>query len=98
MTVATTSCLFNDYWSHPVRLPPGRQQGFALFCAHRERENSCDWNTTNPTINLNNPVTSDFATPYQKIKTQIPIARLPSMAAWLRPAVSSLEACTTPAH
>jgi len=98
MTLATTSCLSNDYWSHPVRVPPCRQQGFALFCAHRERENSCYGITTNPTIYLNNSVTSDFATPYQILKAQIPIARLTSITAWLRPAVSSLEACTTPAH
>jgi hypothetical protein len=47
---------------------------------------------------MNNSVTSDFAVLYQKVTTLIPIALLPSMTAWLRAAVSSLEACQTPAR
>jgi len=42
-------------------------------------------------------VTSCVAGPYQKVTTQIPIAQLTSLTARLPPAVSSLEACQTPA-
>ena len=98
MTVATTSCLSYDYWSDPVKVPFCRWRGFALFCAYRKREIRCYWNTINPTMTVDNSVTSDFASPHRKVKTQIPIARRPSMTAELHPAVSSLEACQTPAR
>jgi len=41
---------------------------------------------------------SHFAEPYREITTQNPIALLPSLTASLHPAVSSLEACQTPAR
>jgi len=49
-------------------------------------------------MNMNNSVTSDFYTPHRKVKTLIPIALLLAMTAELHPAVSSLEACQTPAR
>ena len=98
MRVATTGYLSYDYRSDPVKGSLCRWHGFALFCVHREREIRCYWNTTNLTMNMNSSVTSGFASPRRKVKTLIPIARLPSMTAELYPAVSSLEAYKTPAR
>jgi hypothetical protein len=98
MMVATTACLSYDYRSDPVKVPFCRWHGFALFCAHREREIRCYWNTINPAMNMSSSVTSGFSSLHQKVKTQIPIARRPSLTAELHPAVSSLEAYKTPAR
>jgi integrase len=69
-----------------------------LCDAHRERQNRYQWNTTDPSMNIGVPMTSYFTELYRKVTTLIPIARLPSMTAWHRPAVSSLDACQTPAR
>ena len=98
MRVAPIGYLPYLYRSNTVRVLYCRWHGFALFCAYRERGNKCHWHITNPKINMNNSVTSDFAVLFQKVTTLIPIALLPSMTAWLRAAVSSLEACQTPAR
>ena len=98
MTVATTSCLSYFYRSNPVRTSFCYGYKYVLFCAHREQQNRCQWNTTDPSMNIGAPVTSYFAELYRKVTTLIPIALLPSMTAWHRPAVSSLEACQTSAR
>ena len=98
MKVTTASYLFYSYRSKTVRVPYCRRHGFAIFCHHHEGENRCQGNATDPTMNRNNSMTSDFATPYRKVKTLIPIAQLSSMTTELHPAVSSLEACQTPAR
>jgi hypothetical protein len=98
MKVTTASYLFYSCRSNTVRVPYCRQHGFAIFCPHREQENGCHWDATDPMMNMNSSVTSDFYTPHRKVKTLIPIALLPSMTAELHPAVSSLEACQTPAR
>jgi hypothetical protein len=87
-----------NYWSDPVRTSFDCCYKYALFCAHRERQSKRQWNTTAPSMNIGVPMTCYFATLYRKLTTQIPIARLPSLTAWLRPAVSSLEARKTPAR
>ena len=69
-----------------------------LHEVNREQGNECNWNATNPTREIGIPVTSDFATPYRKVTTLIPIALSPFMTAWHRPAVFSTEACQTPAR
>ena len=43
-------------------------------------------------------MTSSFADLYRKLQTQIPIARHAEVTASQHPAVSSLEACKTPAR
>ena len=98
MTVATTARLSYDYRSNTVRMPYCRRHGFALLCTYREQENRCYWKTTDPAMSMGFSVMSHFAAPNQKVKTQIPIARLPSLTACQHPAVSSLEACKTPAR
>jgi len=98
MKVTTDSHLYYSYRSSTVRAPFCRGYGFVIFCHDCKQENRCHWDATNPTMNMNNSVTGDFATPHRKVKTLIPIALLPSMTAELHPAVSSLEACQTPAR
>ena len=98
MTVATTYCLSYFYRSNPVRTSFFYCYKYVLFCAHRERENRCQWNITDPSKGIGIPIVSDFVIPYRKVTTLIHIALLPSMTPWHRPAVSSLEACQTPAR
>jgi hypothetical protein len=98
MTVATTSCLSYFYRSNSVRTSFCYCYKYVIFCAHREQQNRCQWNTTDPSKGIGIPILSDFVIPYRKVTTLIPIALLPSMTAWHRPAVSSLEACQTPAR
>ena len=43
-------------------------------------------------------MTSSFADLYRKVQTQIPIALSPTLTTLLHPAVSSIEACKTPAR
>ena len=98
MTVATTSCLSYFYRSNPVRTSFFYGYKYVCFCTHREQQNRCQWNTADPSKSIGVPIVSDFVIPYQKVTTLIPIALLPSMTAWHRPAVSSLEVCKTPAR
>jgi hypothetical protein len=98
MTIATTSCLSYFYRSNPVRMSFCYCYKYVLLCAHRERQNRCQWDAIDPTKDIGVPVMSDFAEPYRKVTTLIPIALLSTLAAWHRPAVSSLEACQTPAR
>ena len=98
MTVATAGYLSYDYRSDPVRTSFCCCYQYALFCTYREKKNRCHGDTTELAKNIGIPVVSDFAVLYQKVKTLIPIALLPSMTASLRAAVSSLEACQTPAR
>jgi hypothetical protein len=98
MRVAPTGYLPYLYRSDPIRALFYRGHGFAFFCPHREWENRCHWDATDPTTNNGVSLMGYFAAPYRKVKTLIPIARLPSMTAWHRPAVSSLEACKTSAR
>jgi len=81
MMVATTGYLSYPYPSDPVRAPFCRGHQYALFCPHREQENRCHWDATDPARDKDNPVTSDFAEPYRKVTTQIPIALLPTLTA-----------------
>ena len=96
MTIAVTNTPLHaicNYRPAPVATPFGRWRHIALVCSHRERENRCYWDAINTTRDIGIPVTRYFATPYRKVTTLIPITLLPSMTAWLPPAVSSLEAC-----
>ena len=98
MMVATAGYLSYSYRSNTVRVPYCWWHGFVLFCPHRKRENKCHCEATDLARNIEIPVVCDFAVLYRKVKTLIPIALLPSMTAELHPAVSSLEACQTPAR
>ena len=101
MTVATTNPPLQalcNYRPAPVVTPLGRWHQYAPFYPHREQENECHWHETDTTMNIGISVMSYFAGSYRQFTTQIPIARLTSMTAWLRPAVSSIEACKTPAR
>jgi hypothetical protein len=98
MSVATTGYLSCLYRSDPVRAAFCRWHRNTRFCAHRAQENKCHWHATDSARNVAIPVTRDLAKPYRKVTHQIPIARLLILTAWLRPAVSSLEACKTPAR
>jgi hypothetical protein len=98
MKATAASYLFYSYRSNTVRVPYCQWHGFAIFCHHCRRENGCHWDATDTMMNMNNSVTSDFYTPHRKVKTLIPIALLLAMTAELHPAVSSLEACQTPAR
>jgi hypothetical protein len=49
-------------------------------------------------MNVHDSFTSDFAIPYRKLITLIPIALRHALTAWLPPAVSSFKACKTPAR
>jgi len=81
-----------------VTAPYCRWHGYAGFYARHEQRNRCQWVATKPTRHMDIVVTRDCPELHQKITTQIPIARLNSLTAWLPPAVSSLEACQTPAR
>ena len=83
---------------NPVTAPYYRWRGYAGFYPRHEQRNRCQWAATEPTKDMDIVVTRDFADRNQKITTQIPIARLTSLTAWLPPAVSSHEACQTPAR
>ena len=98
MTVVATCYLSYPYRSDPVRASLCRWHQITLFSPRRERENSGYCNTTNPTMNLHDSLTSVFAIPYRKVKTPIPIAQRPTKTAWHPPAVSSFKACKTPAR
>jgi len=100
MTIATdySSCTSHNYRLGLVRTSFCCCYKYVLFFPHHERQNRGHWDATDPTMNLGASVTNYFADLYRKVITQIPIAQLPSMAVCLRPAVSSLEACQTPAR
>jgi hypothetical protein len=100
MTIATdySSCTSHNYRPGPVRTSFCCCYKYVLLCPYREQENGGHWDVTDPTMNLGVSATNYFSVPYRKVITQIPIAQLSSMTAWLRPAVSSLEACQTPAR
>jgi len=82
----------------PVRALLCRWHRFALMSLQRDQGNKYQWDVTDPTRGIIIPATNDIAALYRKAITQIPIVLLRTMTAWLRPAVSSLEACQTPAH
>jgi len=69
-----------------------------FFALAESRKNREHWDALDPTRDMDIPVSSYFAGPYQKVTTQIPIALQPAMTAWPPPAVPSLEACQTPAR
>jgi hypothetical protein len=82
----------------PVTAPYCRWRGNAGFYPRYERRNRYQWDATETTSGMGFVVTGDFAGLNPKDTTQIPIAPLTSLTAWLPPAVSSLEACQTPAR
>src|SRR5210317_545244 len=98
MRFALTACLLCPDRSDPVTTPYCRWHGYAGFYARYEQLNQCQWAATEPTRDMGIVMSRDFSDLHQKDTTQIPIARLTSLTAWLPPAVSSLEACQTPAR
>jgi len=83
---------------NPVTVPYCRWHGYAGFYPRYEQRNRYQWAATEPTRDMDIVVTRDIADLNPKDTIQIPIARLASLTAWLPPAVSSLEACQTPAR
>jgi len=98
MRFALTGYLLCPDRSDPVTAPYCQWQGYARFYPRQKQRNRCQGAAIVPTRHRDIVVTRDFAVPHQKVKNQIPIARLTSLTAWLTPAVSSLEACQTPAR
>src|SRR5210317_1228424 len=98
MRFALTGYLLCPDRSDPVTAPYCRWHEYAGFYPRHEQRNHCPWAATAPTRDMDSVVMRDFADQHQRITTQIPIAQRTALTAWLPPAVSSLEACQTPAH
>jgi len=84
--------------STPVAVPLGRWRQIVHFYPFRGAR---DWRhavATDPPKVIGILMTSSFADLYRKVQTQIPIARHAEVTASQHPAVSSLEACKTPAR
>jgi hypothetical protein len=83
---------------NPVSASYCRWCGNAGFYPRHERRNRYQWDTTEPTRDIDIVVSRDCAGLNQKDITRIPIALRSSLTVRLPPAVSSLEACQTPAR
>ena len=84
--------------SIPVAVPLGQWRQTMLSYPLRGAR---DWRhavATDPPKVIGILMTSSFADPYRKVSIQIPIVLLPTETTLLHPAVSSLEACKTPAR
>jgi len=84
--------------SIPVAVPLGRWRQTVHFYPLRGAR---DWRhevAADPPKVIGILMTSSFADLYRKVQTQIPIALSPILTTLLHPAVSSLEACKTPAR
>ena len=87
-----------NYRSIPVAVPLGRWRQTVHFYPLRGAR---DWRhevAADPPKLIGILMTSSFADLYRKIQTQIPIARHAEVTESQHPAVSSLEACKTPAR
>jgi hypothetical protein len=87
-----------NYRSLPVAAPLGQWRHVVHFYPLRGLR---DWRhayATDPSKLIGTPITSCFAGLYRKVQTQIPIALPPTVTALPRSAVSSFEACQTPAR
>jgi len=87
-----------NYRSAPVAVPLGRWRRYLLFhplCRLQCRRYEY---AIGPSKIIGIPITSSFTNPCRKVQTQIPIALLLILTLVIRPAVSSLEACQTPAR
>ena len=87
-----------NYRSIPVAVPLGRWRQTVHFYPLRGAR---DWRhavAADPPKVIGILMTSSFADLYRKVQTQIPIALSPILTTLLHPAVSSLEACKTPAR
>ena len=84
--------------SIPVAVPLGRWRQYVHFYPLRGAR---DWRhevAADPPKVIGILMTSSFADLYRKVQTQIPIALHAEVTASQHPAVSSLEACKTPAR
>jgi hypothetical protein len=87
-----------NYRSTPVAVPLGRWHQTVHFYPLRGAR---DWRhgyAIDPPKVIGILMTSSFADLYRKVQTQIPIALSSILTTLLHPAVSSLEACKTPAR
>ena len=82
----------------PVTAPYCRRRVETGFYPRYERRYRYLWDATEPTRSMGFVATGDVAGLNPKDTTQIPIALRRSLTACLPPAVSSLEACQTPAR
>ena len=92
-----TSVSCNDR-STPVAVPLGRWRQTVHFYPLRGARDLRHAVATDPLKVIGILMTSSFADLYRKVQTQIPIARHAEVTASQHPAVSSLEACKTPAR
>jgi len=87
-----------NYRSIPVAVPLGRWRQTVHFYRLRGAR---DWRhevAADPPKVIGITMTSSFADLYRKVQTQIPIALSSILTTLLHHAVSSLEACKTPAR
>ena len=82
----------------PVTAPYCRWRGNADLYPRYERRNRYQWDATKTKRDMGFVVMGDFAGRNPKDATQIPIALRRPLTACLPSAVSSLEACQTPAR
>jgi hypothetical protein len=85
-------------WPETVRVPCCRWRENARRYAQTEPQNRCQRQTIGATKEPFISVTDNMDDSSRKLTTLIPIALRRSLTAWLPPAVSSLEACQTPAR
>jgi hypothetical protein len=84
--------------SRPVAVPLGQRPQTVHFYPLRGVRDGYHEVAADPPKVIAILMTSSFADLYQKVQTQIPIALSSILTTLLHPAVSSLEACKTPAR
>ena len=84
--------------SIPAALALGRWHLYVHFYSLRGGRNWRHAVATDPAKVIGSLMASRLADLYRKVQTQIPIALSPTLTPLLHPAVSSIEACKTPAR
>ena len=87
-----------NYRSIPAAVPLGRWRQTVHFYPLRGALHWRHEGAANPPKVIGILMTSSFADLYRNVQTQIPIALSSILTPFLHPAVSSLEACKTPAR
>ncbi len=89
---------FCHYRPGPVRASFGQWHRYAHFYPFAEQQNKWYLHATSSQVGFGVPLPKRFAKPRRNDSVQIPIARLLTLTVLVYPAVSSFEACQTPAH
>jgi hypothetical protein len=98
MRSALTSYLPCPDRSYPVTAPYCQWHEYASRYTRHERQKRCQRQKTTITRLPGVVMTGNMIHPPRKLVTLIPIALRHALTAWLPTAVSSLEACKTPAR